>query len=1085
VENKFIHTQGSVPEEQGDLLRMAFNSGSVLTGEKKKEEKAPGIYQLIEAIPGMALLYDINNRAVVYANYEFYKCLELDINDPDVIGEKDLLFGRINPLFREDADEFTRRVRHSRIDEEIKEEFQLMSAANEWKDFELKAKIFRKDDFAFQCLITCRELMKEDLPGKNNDPNTEKDLLTGISHEFRTPITLIRGTLEQMQEHLPLLPQKIRGNIDLSMRNTLRLQKMVNTLLDFSRIGSGQVQPSFKPVDICTLTNDIAAGFRPAIERSGMELHVKTEEPGSAVYVDKEMWEKIVLNLISNAFKYSYKGRIEISLRRAGKNLNLTVLDTGIGIPVSEQKKIFDRFYSIQNVQARSGEGAGIGLTLAKELVKLHKGSIKVKSKPGIGSVFIVSIPLGKEHLPKERVSETFSIPISEIKDSYVAEVLKWVPGNQIDEVINDLEDSGNAGLMRSMRPCVLLVEDNPDMRDYLKRLLSTYYRVALASGNESALNHLRQFLPDVVLCNVGGDDSKAKELLAIIKDKRETSHIPVMMMSSKAGEDTRIEYINEGADDYMLKPFSAKELLSRIGLTLKVARTRRISERNLRNIIMQAPVGIVILNGEEMTVEEVNDNYLKIMDQKREAFSGKPFFESLPYLKPQLQQVFSTVLSTGTSYTQNELMLELRRYGRKEKCYFNIVYHPLREEDNSISGIMGVVNEITSQVMLRKEIEESEERFKMVADTAPVMVWMTSTEGKCTFLNKPWSDFTGIDFESGLGDGWTDCVHPEDRQLASDTFREAIKNKSEYTLQFRLRRYDGVYRWIYDHAVPRFGNDGDFLGYIGSAVDIHEQKASTEELEIKVARRTMQLFNTNLELKQSNEQLEQFAYIASHDLQEPLRKIRTYAKLIESSGQISDDSTRLYLSRISASSNRMSDLIRDILNYSRLSKYDDLFTDTDLNRIIENIKTDFELIIHEKNVVITYEKLPVIKGIPHQLEQLFTNIISNSIKFSSGKPEINIKVTMANEDDFLDRPQLKAKRAYWKIIISDNGIGFDQKYAEKIFTIFQRLNSNSQYEGTGIGLALCRKIVANHKGVIYATGQPGVGACFTILLPV
>jgi PAS domain S-box-containing protein len=606
-----------------------------------------------------------------------------------------------------------------------------------------------------------------------------------------------------------------------------------------------------------------------------------------------------------------------------------------------------------------------------------------------------------------------------------------------------------------------------------------------LASGNGSAINHLKQYIPDLILCDIAPGNNKAKELLVAIKHKRETSHIPVMMMSSRAGEDTRIEYINEGADDYLLKPFSAKELLSRIGLTLKIARTRRISERNLRNIIMQAPVGIVILQGEEMIVEEVNDNYLKIVDLKREALSGKPFFESLPYLKPQLHEVLATVLSTGTPYTHNELVLELRRYGRKEKCYFNIVYHPLKEEDNSISGIMGVVNEITNQVILRKEIEESEKRFKMVADTAPVMIWMTSPEGKCTFLNKPWTDFTGIPFESGLGDGWCDCVHPEDKQLASTTFKEAIKNKSEYVLQFRLRRYDGVYRWIYDHAVPRFGNHGDFLGYIGSAIDIHEQKASTEELEIKVARRTMQLFNTNLELKQSNEQLEQFAYVASHDLQEPLRKIKTYAKLIEASGQLEDDNIKLYLSRIGASSNRMSDLIRDILNYSRLSKHDELFTDTDLNRIISNIKTDFELIIHEKNVRIEHEKLPIIKGIPLQLEQLFTNLISNSIKFCSDKPLIRIKALKATEDDLADYPHLKNERTYWKIIISDNGIGFDQKYSEKIFTIFQRLNSNSQYEGTGIGLALCRKIVANHKGVIYAKGQQGADASFIILLPV
>lgn len=250
----------------------------------------------------------------------------------------------------------------------------------------------------------------------------------------------------------------------------------------------------------------------------------------------------------------------------------------------------------------------------------------------------------------------------------------------------------------------------------------------------------------------------------------------------------------------------------------------------------------------------------------------------------------------------------------------------------------------------------------------------------------------------------------------------------------------------------------------------------SSEELEKKVKERTA-------ELQRKNNELEQFAYIASHDLQEPLRKIRTFSELLQK-GLEQGTPVNNYFEKIQSSAARMTNLIKDVLNYSRLSDIDNSFVDIDLNITLQNVKTDLELLIEQQQATISSQPLPVIKGIPSQLQQLFANLIGNSLKFCGNSPHISINASPLSKDEIALYPELDDDISYIKLVFTDNGIGFEQQFAERIFTIFQRLNERKVYAGTGIGLALCKKIAENHNGLISAEGKLNKGATFTIILP-
>ena len=403
---------------------------------------------------------------------------------------------------------------------------------------------------------------------------------SNVSHELRTPLTLILGPLEDLLQTPERAIEAPREQLEVIHRNGLRLLKLVNNLLDFSRIEAGRIQPLYREIDVGRLTTELASVFRSAIERTGLRFVVDCPSLDVPVYVDREMWEKIVFNLLSNAFKFTLEGSIAVRLRAAGSRVELVVEDTGAGIPEGELDRVFERFHRVAGTRARSHEGTGIGLALVNELVRLHGGTIHVVSEPGVGSAFTVSIPTGSSHLPAHQVGGDAGA------DAKVSQ-----PEVFLEEAESWGREGGWMAPVRSLpgaarRPWgrVLIADDNADMRNYLYRLLAPEYEVEVVSNGAEVLAALeRAPLPDLVLTDVMMPMLDGFELLARLRENPRTRTLPVLVLSARAGEEARVEGLQAGADDYLVKPFSARELTAKVRSQIAIARTRRAAELTIR----------------------------------------------------------------------------------------------------------------------------------------------------------------------------------------------------------------------------------------------------------------------------------------------------------------------------------------------------------------------------------------------------------------------------------------------------------------------------------------------------------------------
>lgn len=767
-------------------------------------------------------------------------------------------------------------------------------------------------------------------------------------------------------------------------------------------------------------------------------------------------------------------------------------------------------------------------------------------------------------------------------------------------------------------------------------------------------------------------------------------------------------------------------------------------SEKSFKNIIRQVPLGIAVLKGADLVVEMVNETYLQIIDKTEEETLNKSVFESIPESKETVQPLLSQVYENGIPFSSNELRVTLNRYGRKEDCYFNLVFHPLREENNEVSGVIVVgyevtesvkakhylsesenafrslviqspiamtifkgkdyiielantamlneiwqknpnetigkpafevfpellnqkypellgkvliegkiirenesiafinikgklqkfyldyqytplhektgeissvmitVNDVTEKVEARKKVEEAEERarlaseiaeivtwdlnvqtqeliysdnlpklfglpenvkisrpqvleriytedlpaidkayqtalktniykyearvlkpdnttswirvhgkiffdelknpikmlgtvmdvtdeksnqevlmkseqkFRLLADSMPQFVWTSDAIGNLNYFNQSLYDFTGLTKDDVETNGWLQVIHPDDREENINRWMEAIKTGNEFLFEHRFRHHDGKYRWQFSRATPQKDIEGKIQMWVGTSSDIQNQRDFTNLLEKQVHDRTEELELKNRDLINMNIELQSFAYISSHDLQEPLRKIQTFSSRL---GELDDESisakAKTYLERIEFSAKRMQTLIQDLLTYSRTNSAERIFVKTNLDEIVEEVIMDFSDRIEEKNAVIDLHPLGEGTVMPFQFRQLLHNLIGNALKFSRKDvpPQIQIKAhrIIGNKLNFkVDFPD----KIYFCLRISDNGIGFDDDYKERIFEVFQRLNTESEYSGTGIGLAIVKKIVENHKGIIKAHSEKGQGATFKVFLP-
>ncbi len=426
---------------------------------------------------------------------------------------------------------------------------------------------------------------------------------SNVSHEFRTPLTLILNPLEQLLD-LPkeLLTAEQRMLTSVAHRNALRLLRLVNTLLDFSRTESGNVRAQYEPHDLAALTTGVTSSFVTLFEHAGIELSVDCPPLSQPIFVDASMWEKVVLNLLSNAFKFTFEGGVTVELLDLDERVELRVRDTGTGIPAGELPHLFDRFHRVAGARGRSFEGSGIGLALVREVIGLHGGTLRVESQLGQGSCFYVCLPKGYAHLPSAQVRMRAQPVSASAATSFLEEARRWLPdAGALAETIAVAASADESSRIGGRPARVLLADDNADMRDLVRRLLETSGYVVEAVGDgESALASLRRAPPDLLLSDVMMPRLDGIGLLRALRADERLRELPVILLSARAGDAAQVDALDGGADDYLTKPFSARELLARVGANLNMSRLRRNAaqalrekEQQLNTIIHQASVGI------------------------------------------------------------------------------------------------------------------------------------------------------------------------------------------------------------------------------------------------------------------------------------------------------------------------------------------------------------------------------------------------------------------------------------------------------------------------------------------------------------
>ncbi len=538
---------------------------------------------------------------------------------------------------------------------------------------------------------------------------------SNVSHEFRTPLTLMLGPTEDALRS----PVRTLAGDDLEVlhRNQLRLLKLVNGLLDFARIEAGRMQASYMATKLSSYTTDLAAMFRSAIERAGLEFVVRCDPLSEPVYVDRVMWEHIVLNLLSNALKFTFEGRIDVTLRDRGEHVELRVSDTGTGIAADHMPRIFDRFYRIEGVKARTHEGSGIGLALVHDLVRLNGGVIDAESVLGSGTTFTVTLPKGVAHLPAHDISQTDPpAEVSGRRDMFVQEALRWLPDDGaplVESRALSSIDTGLPGRSSLQLPSghILIADDNVDLRAYLTRLLRRHWTVEAVADGAAALAAATRRRPDLILTDVMMPVMDGFELLRRLRADSRTSGIPVLMLSARAGEEARVEGLQHGADDYLIKPFSARELVARVTSLLALAAGHRLAEMErdrFRDLLSQVPAVVNFLRGPDLVFEFAHPLAIQALGGRD--LVGKPLVEAIPEHRGQpFYDLVRRVYTTGEVCSGRERLAQLDRSNSSVggDTYWNFVYLPVRTAAGGIEGVMTFEIDVSDQVRARQQLEE------------------------------------------------------------------------------------------------------------------------------------------------------------------------------------------------------------------------------------------------------------------------------------------------------------------------------------------------------------------------------------------
>lgn len=830
------------------------------------------------------------------------------------------------------------------------------------------------------------------------------EFFSNVSHEFRTPLTLILGPLKDALAGSfgPLLPQQQQA-LELMRRNTLRLLKLVNTLLDFSSIEAGRLHAAFEPIDLAAYTAELASVFRSAIERAGLRLVVDCPPLPEPVYVDREMWEKIVLNLLSNAFKHTFEGEISVTLQARPQHVVLTVSDTGAGIPPEELPHIFSRFHRVKSASARSHEGSGIGLALVQELVRMHHGQVTAASQVGQGATFAVQVPRGSAHLPPEQIRPAPSMAPDPAP--YGEEALRWLPDTSEATLLAPQTRTGTDILPRTgFSPAgagsgrVLLVEDNADMRSYLLRLLSTWWTVESAADGRAALVAARNQPPDLVLADVMMPGLDGFELLRALRAESVTRGIPVILLSARAGEEAAIEALQAGADDYIIKPFSARELLARVGAHLELARLRR----ELAATQQAAQTRL------EETLESIGDALFAVdrewhfvyLNRQAEILAGRPRSELLG------QNAWTAFpdLATSSFYRNCQRAMRDRVPVQAEQLYqradrwLETRIYPVS------TGLLVFVADVSAQKEAERALQQSQERFRVAQDLSLDgftilravrdehgriidFTWEYANPAAEVMLRRPAGELVGKRLLQVLPG------NKENSELF-ERYVQVVETGQPHDMELRYQA-EGINGWFRNMTVKL----GD--GVAISFSDITARKQAELALRDSLREKEVLLREVHHRVKNNLQAVSNLLYLqASHSTDDKIRHtLQDSQDRIKSIALIHE---KLYQARDLA--------LIDFAGYVR--------------SLADSLIHSYRVHAASIDLVVRVEELPIDLDTAIPLGVMINELVSNALKHAfpdpgsrpAGQARDEIRVELARLDD-----------QKWLLSVSDNGIGFPE----------------------------------------------------------
>jgi PAS domain S-box-containing protein len=645
----------------------------------------------------------------------------------------------------------------------------------------------------------------------------KNEFFAGVSHELRTPLALIMGPVEELRSTPDPDPERLRTELEVMHRNGRRLSRLVDTLLDFSRLQAGKIHAGYQPVDLAAATADLAGVFRSAVERAGLELVVDCEPLGEPVWVDRDMWEKVVSNLLSNALKHTFDGSITVSVMICGDEVVLRVADTGVGVPADQVSLLFDRFHRVPGARARSVEGTGIGLTLVRELVELHGGRVAVESEVDTGSVFTVSLRRGNAHVPDDLPGagpEPAVLPGT--ARSVVGDALRW-----LDTAPTPVPGAGAVG--SSAR--VLVVDDNADMREYLVRLLAPSYEVLAVGDGDSALVMATAQQPDLVLTDVMMPGLDGFALVAALRADPRTADLPVVMLSARAGEEAAVDGLRAGADDYLVKPFAAAELLSRVGSQVALSRLRRREGTWLRTLIGALPDGVFVLDDQHRVVE-ANDAFTQVL--------GWPAAE-LPYPAPHPwwpepgtdPDARRTVEELFTGDTLSHAVVPcVHRDGHR--VWVAVTRSSALDPHTGRQVTVGTVRDVTAERAAHTASDAAAARMRAMVNGLNAVFWEADAQTfRYTFVSDRAEELLGYPVEQWMTTRgfWPSIMHRDDRAATIRFGTAETRAGRDHDLSYRAITANGEVVWVHDLVHVVTDDRGHPVRLQGIMIDVTPQR--------------------------------------------------------------------------------------------------------------------------------------------------------------------------------------------------------------------------------------------------------------------